>query len=109
VIIGPPLSGHSEYATDFYRNVERHPGIFYLPELSQEDLHSAMSKSTAIVNSSISEGLSNALLEALYPGQYYPTKVLPLYSIRSSSYSQREHWKLRHHQGQCHWTYLQNA
>uniref|UniRef100_A0A672TEB9 Glycosyltransferase 1 domain containing 1 n=1 Tax=Sinocyclocheilus grahami TaxID=75366 RepID=A0A672TEB9_SINGR len=42
------------------------PKVMYLAaDLSQEDLHAAMQKSFALVNSSLSEGMSAAILEAM--------------------------------------------
>lgn len=41
----------------------RSVGVFLAADLSQEELHSAMQKSFALVNSSVSEGMSAAILE----------------------------------------------
>jgi len=41
----------------------RSVGVFLAADLSQEELHSAMQKSFALVNSSLSEGMSAAILE----------------------------------------------
>ncbi len=64
IIVGPTID--SDYANHFHSVASQHPGVFYLRELSQMDLHHAMSQCFAVVNSSISEGLANVLLEALY-------------------------------------------
>lgn len=41
----------------------RSAGVFLAVERSQEELHTAMRKSFAVVNSSVSEGMSAAILE----------------------------------------------
>lgn len=41
----------------------RSVGVFLAADLSQEELHAAMQKSFALVNSSLSEGMSAAILE----------------------------------------------
>ena len=41
----------------------RLPGIHYIEHLSLEDTHAAVAGSLALVNSSVSEGMSAAILE----------------------------------------------
>ncbi|XP_076859324.1 glycosyltransferase 1 domain-containing protein 1-like [Brachyhypopomus gauderio] len=53
------------FSTEVEECVERCAGVFLTPERSQEDLHSAMEKACAVVNSSLSEGMSAAILEAM--------------------------------------------
>uniref|UniRef100_A0A673MIV7 Glycosyl transferase family 1 domain-containing protein n=1 Tax=Sinocyclocheilus rhinocerous TaxID=307959 RepID=A0A673MIV7_9TELE len=52
IIIGPKV-------------VCRSVGVYLAADLSQEELHAAMQKSFALVNSSLSEGMSAAILEAM--------------------------------------------
>uniref|UniRef100_A0A8C6Y7B7 Glycosyltransferase 1 domain containing 1 n=1 Tax=Naja naja TaxID=35670 RepID=A0A8C6Y7B7_NAJNA len=46
-------------------NLRRADGVHLLSEVPQEDLHAIMKNSFAVVNSSISEGMSAAILEAM--------------------------------------------
>uniref|UniRef100_A0A674KC00 Glycosyltransferase 1 domain containing 1 n=1 Tax=Terrapene triunguis TaxID=2587831 RepID=A0A674KC00_9SAUR len=55
VIIGPAVSC-------FFRLT---PGVHLLQEIPQDDLHAAVKRCFAVVNSSISEGMSAAILEAM--------------------------------------------
>lgn len=45
--------------------ISRAPGVHLLQELPQDDLHAAMKRCFAVVNSSISEGMSAAILEVI--------------------------------------------
>ncbi|XP_040842833.1 glycosyltransferase 1 domain-containing protein 1 isoform X2 [Ochotona curzoniae] len=45
--------------------VDRAPGVRLMPELPQEDLHAVVKNCRAVVNSSVSEGMSAAILEAM--------------------------------------------
>uniref|UniRef100_A0A452HW99 Glycosyl transferase family 1 domain-containing protein n=1 Tax=Gopherus agassizii TaxID=38772 RepID=A0A452HW99_9SAUR len=67
VIIGPAVSWGF-----FFRNcpnyahfTSRTPGVHLLQEIPQDDLHAAAKRCFAVVNSSISEGMSAAILEAM--------------------------------------------
>ncbi|XP_068166036.1 glycosyltransferase 1 domain-containing protein 1 isoform X2 [Antennarius striatus] len=55
IIIGPKVEAA----------VQRTAGVFLSPERSQQELHAAVKRSFAVVNSSISEGMSVAILEAM--------------------------------------------
>ncbi|CAB1321855.1 unnamed protein product, partial [Coregonus sp. 'balchen'] len=44
---------------------KRLAGVYLAQEMSQEELHAAMRRSAALVNSSVSEGMSAAILEAM--------------------------------------------
>ncbi|NWT21533.1 GL1D1 protein, partial [Vireo altiloquus] len=62
-IIGPatdPL-----FASEVKEKVKRAPGVHLLQELPQEELQAAVRRCFALVNSSISEGMSAAVLEAM--------------------------------------------
>ncbi|XP_042684848.1 glycosyltransferase 1 domain-containing protein 1 isoform X1 [Centrocercus urophasianus] len=62
-IIGPavdPLLTH-----EMKEKIKRAPGVHLLQEMPQDDLHAAMRRCFAVVNSSISEGMSAAILEAM--------------------------------------------
>lgn len=45
--------------------ISRAPGVHLLQEVPQDDLHAAMKRCFAVVNSSISEGMSAAILEVI--------------------------------------------
>ena len=64
VIIGPVLD--KEYFDRLKEGMNGKRGVCYHPNLPQDVLFAALMESEAIVNSSVSEGLSNALLEAMY-------------------------------------------
>eukprot|EP01102_Stenamoeba_stenopodia_P015513 TRINITY_DN5297_c0_g1_i1.p1 TRINITY_DN5297_c0_g1~~TRINITY_DN5297_c0_g1_i1.p1 ORF type:complete len:460 (+),score=34.53 TRINITY_DN5297_c0_g1_i1:84-1382(+) len=67
LIIGPVLD--SEYASIFFDKIERLPGVLYHKEISQRDLHSVLiNEADVLVNSSVSEGLSNVILESMLLG-----------------------------------------
>ncbi|XP_073169317.1 glycosyltransferase 1 domain-containing protein 1 isoform X2 [Lepidochelys kempii] len=54
---------HIKYCTFDFSN--RTPGVHLLQEIPQDDLHAAVKRCFAVVNSSISEGMSAAILEAM--------------------------------------------
>uniref|UniRef100_V9K9R9 Glycosyltransferase 1 domain-containing protein 1 n=1 Tax=Callorhinchus milii TaxID=7868 RepID=V9K9R9_CALMI len=63
IIIGPKID--PMFAQLVEDKIKRSCGVYLLSELSQEELHAAMKDSFAVVNSSISEGMSSAILEAM--------------------------------------------
>ncbi|KAM4763403.1 glycosyltransferase 1 domain-containing protein 1 isoform 5-T6 [Cyanocitta cristata] len=62
-IIGPAVD--PVFTSEVKEKVKRAPGVHLLPELPQEELHAAVRRCFAVVNSSISEGMSAAILEAM--------------------------------------------
>ncbi len=46
-------------------------GVYLAADLSQEELHAVMEKSFALVNSSLSEGMSAAILEVCLESNYW--------------------------------------
>jgi len=63
LIIGPPLDPvYTSTVMDQISNLE---GVLYSPAVDQVSLHQLMLQSVAVVNSSLSEGLSNVLMEAM--------------------------------------------
>ncbi|KAK1156379.1 glycosyltransferase 1 domain-containing protein 1-like [Acipenser oxyrinchus oxyrinchus] len=66
IIIGPEID--PLFAKEVELNVKRARGVFLAPERPQEELHAAMRRSFALVNSSVSEGMSAAVLEAMHLG-----------------------------------------
>ncbi|XP_067162837.1 glycosyltransferase 1 domain-containing protein 1 isoform X2 [Apteryx mantelli] len=62
-IIGPAVD--PLFTSEVKEKVKRAPGVHLLQEMSQDDLHAAMKRCFAVVNSSISEGMSAAILEAM--------------------------------------------
>ncbi|XP_053850209.1 glycosyltransferase 1 domain-containing protein 1 isoform X1 [Vidua macroura] len=62
-IIGPAVD--PLFTSEVKERVKRAPGVHVLQELPQQELHAALRRSLAVVNSSISEGMSAAILEAM--------------------------------------------
>ncbi|XP_061211385.1 glycosyltransferase 1 domain-containing protein 1 isoform X4 [Neopsephotus bourkii] len=60
-IIGPAVD--PLFTSEVKEKVKRAPGVHLLQEMPQDDLHAAMKRCFAVVNSSISEGMSAAILE----------------------------------------------
>ncbi|XP_029016557.1 glycosyltransferase 1 domain-containing protein 1 isoform X2 [Betta splendens] len=63
VIIGPKMD--PVLTLEVEALVKRTAGVFLTQERSQQELHAAMKRCFAVVNSSISEGMSAAILEAM--------------------------------------------
>ncbi|KAG7241443.1 hypothetical protein INR49_025643 [Caranx melampygus] len=63
VIIGPKVD--PVFTVELEAVVQRTAGVFLAQERSQQELHAAMKRCFALVNSSISEGMSAAILEAM--------------------------------------------
>ncbi|XP_075754576.1 glycosyltransferase 1 domain-containing protein 1 isoform X2 [Pelodiscus sinensis] len=53
------------FTSEVNEKVNRAPGVHLLQEIPQNDLHAAVKRCFAVVNSSISEGMSAAILEAM--------------------------------------------
>ncbi|NXJ48104.1 GL1D1 protein, partial [Spizaetus tyrannus] len=62
-IIGPAVD--PLFTSEVKEKVKRAPGVHLLQDMPQDDLHAAMKRCFAVVNSSISEGMSAAILEAM--------------------------------------------
>ncbi|XP_073322981.1 glycosyltransferase 1 domain-containing protein 1 isoform X3 [Pagrus major] len=63
VIIGPKID--PVLTVEVEAVVQRTAGVFLAQERSQQELHAAMKRCFAVLNSSISEGMSAAILEAM--------------------------------------------
>ncbi|XP_055971378.1 glycosyltransferase 1 domain-containing protein 1 [Sorex fumeus] len=63
VIVGPEVD--PAFTREVKATVQRSPGVRLLPEMPQEDLHAVIRNCFALVNSSVSEGMSAAILEAM--------------------------------------------
>ncbi|XP_022048844.2 glycosyltransferase 1 domain-containing protein 1 [Acanthochromis polyacanthus] len=63
VIIGPKID--PVLTAEVEAVIKRTAGVFLAQERSQQELHAAMERCTAVVNSSVSEGMSAAILEAM--------------------------------------------
>ncbi|KAM3610966.1 uncharacterized protein V6R79_011388 [Siganus canaliculatus] len=63
VIIGPKID--PVLTVEVEAVVQRTAGVFVAQERSQRELHAAMKRCFAVVNSSVSEGMSAAILEAM--------------------------------------------
>ncbi|CAN0333574.1 unnamed protein product [Lampetra planeri] len=66
IIIGPEMD--SVLSAAVKERIKMARGVWLLPELPQNHLHAAMSGSFCLVNSSLSEGMSGAILEAMQLG-----------------------------------------
>ncbi|XP_077163722.1 glycosyltransferase 1 domain-containing protein 1 isoform X2 [Paroedura picta] len=65
IIIGPVVD--PVFAEEVKKKVQRAEGVHLLPALPQEDLHAVTKNCFAVVNSSVSEGMSAAILETYAP------------------------------------------
>ncbi|XP_036352325.2 glycosyltransferase 1 domain-containing protein 1 isoform X2 [Ochotona princeps] len=63
MIVGPEVD--PVFTQEVKAIVGRAPGVRLMPELPQDDLHAVVKKCRAVVNSSVSEGMSAAILEAM--------------------------------------------
>ncbi|XP_041719547.1 glycosyltransferase 1 domain-containing protein 1 isoform X2 [Coregonus clupeaformis] len=63
IIIGPKID--PVFTEEVEAISKRLAGVYLAQEMSQEELHAAMRRSAALVNSSVSEGMSAAILEAM--------------------------------------------
>ncbi|XP_041955851.1 glycosyltransferase 1 domain-containing protein 1 isoform X1 [Alosa sapidissima] len=63
IIIGPKMD--PVFSEEVEESVSRWAGVYHTAEREQDELHAAMTHSFALVNSSISEGMSAAILEAM--------------------------------------------
>ncbi|PWA19779.1 hypothetical protein CCH79_00006741 [Gambusia affinis] len=63
IIIGPKVD--PALTAEVEAVVKRATGVFLAQERSQQELHAAMKRCFAVVNSSVSEGMSAAILEAM--------------------------------------------
>ncbi|KAM5199415.1 glycosyltransferase 1 domain-containing protein 1 isoform 2-T2 [Hipposideros larvatus] len=63
VIIGPEVD--PVYTREVKAKVKRSTGVRLIPEMPQDDLHALVKNCFALVNSSVSEGMSAAILEAM--------------------------------------------
>ncbi|XP_069034264.1 glycosyltransferase 1 domain-containing protein 1 [Embiotoca jacksoni] len=66
IIIGPKIDPLLTAKVEAV--VKRTAGVFLAQERSQQELHAAMKRCFAMVNSSVSEGMSAAILEAMHLG-----------------------------------------
>lgn len=67
LVIGP-VSDQNYYQEEFKTALERCQGVVHIPGLPFESTHAAMQQAFALVNSSQSEGMSLAILEAMQLG-----------------------------------------
>ncbi|KAM6423542.1 glycosyltransferase 1 domain-containing protein 1 isoform 1-T2 [Liasis olivaceus] len=63
IIVGP--AADPTFAEEVEEKVNRAVGVHLLPAIPQEDLHAVVKKCFAVINTSISEGMSAAILEAM--------------------------------------------
>lgn len=63
VIVGPCLE--ENYCQEFLNKIQNLKGIVYIPGLNPADTQACIKASFALVNSSLSEGMSAAILEAM--------------------------------------------
>ncbi|XP_057687496.1 glycosyltransferase 1 domain-containing protein 1 isoform X3 [Corythoichthys intestinalis] len=75
VIIGPRID--PVLTDEVEAVVKRTAGVFLAREMSQPELHAAMKRCFALVNSSVSEGMSAAILEAMDLGLPVVARDIP--------------------------------
>ncbi|XP_035494734.1 glycosyltransferase 1 domain-containing protein 1 isoform X1 [Scophthalmus maximus] len=75
IIIGPKID--PVFTVEVEAVVKRTAGVFLAQERSQQELHAAMKRCFAMVNSSISEGMSAAILEAMDLGVPVVARDIP--------------------------------
>lgn len=108
VLVGPPTD--PDYAKGVEEIVKRSPGVHLIHGLSRTEAHTAMRNCFAVVNTSLSEGVSQVLLEAMSLGKSVPLKHLNLTSNtalhlhhRSARFGQSSSRKHRPHKSWGHW------
>jgi glycosyltransferase involved in cell wall biosynthesis len=67
VFAGPAIE--ETYSADFARRVAREPWVRHLPLIPPASMGSAYAASDVVLNTSLSEGISNALMEAMCAGR----------------------------------------
>lgn len=82
---GPVLD--TDYFALFIKAIEKRPWAYYLGVIPPDAMPSAMAEADAILNHSISEGVSNALLEALAIGRIVLARNIPGNASIDSSHS----------------------
>ncbi|KAK7934235.1 hypothetical protein WMY93_005131 [Mugilogobius chulae] len=75
IIIGPNID--PVFSTEVESVIQRTAGVYMAQERSQRELHAAMRKCFAVVNSSVSEGMSAAILEAMHLGVPVVARDIP--------------------------------
>ncbi|XP_020791112.1 glycosyltransferase 1 domain-containing protein 1 [Boleophthalmus pectinirostris] len=75
IIIGPKID--PVFSTEVESVIHRTAGVYMTQERSQRELHAAMKKCFAVVNSSLSEGMSAAILEAMHLGVPVVARDIP--------------------------------
>ncbi|XP_019718400.1 glycosyltransferase 1 domain-containing protein 1 isoform X3 [Hippocampus comes] len=75
VIIGPKID--TVFTDEVEAVVKRTAGVFLARERSRPELHAAMKRCFAVVNSSVSEGMSAAILEAMDLGLPVVARDIP--------------------------------
>ncbi|KAK3753595.1 hypothetical protein RRG08_010014 [Elysia crispata] len=79
LMLGPRLE--SKFASDVFEPaVKSSPGVLYVPGLPINDVHSLVTQATALVNTSDSEGMCLALLEAMQLGTPVLARDVPVNS-----------------------------
>ncbi|CAI9740461.1 Hypothetical predicted protein [Octopus vulgaris] len=75
VIIGPKIEDC--YYEKFLKKIQTLPGVVYINGLIPSDTHASIEQSCAVVNSSLSEGMSTAILEAMQLGTPVIARNIP--------------------------------
>ncbi|CAL1616193.1 unnamed protein product [Knipowitschia caucasica] len=75
IIIGPKID--PVFSIEVESAIEKTAGVYMTQERSQRELHAAMKKCFAVVNSSVSEGMSAAILEAMHLGVPVVARDIP--------------------------------
>ncbi|CAH1800458.1 unnamed protein product [Owenia fusiformis] len=75
VIIGP--TEDDSYTLKFKNEINRSEGVIFIPGLLFGDTHATIQDSVAVVNTSLSEGMSGAVLEAMHLGTAVIVRDIP--------------------------------
>ncbi|KAK3581912.1 hypothetical protein CHS0354_005519 [Potamilus streckersoni] len=75
IIIGPQMD--ENFQKKFQQEIENLPRVLYIPGLSLGDTHAAIKGSSVLVNSSLSEGMPIAILEAMLLGTPVLARRIP--------------------------------
>ena len=68
VVIGPAREDDDEYFLEFTTAISQTPRTHYLPPVAHPKLIAAINQADILLNTSTSEGASNAILEAMKLG-----------------------------------------
>ncbi|XP_075754578.1 glycosyltransferase 1 domain-containing protein 1 isoform X5 [Pelodiscus sinensis] len=93
------------FTSEVNEKVNRAPGVHLLQEIPQNDLHAAVKRCFAVVNSSISEGMSAAILEEFV---HLSKSLMNDPSLEREIVTQAKAYVKKHHSRECEREAYQN-